>query len=405
MPISDLISKKLEENKNKGLYRKIPEFDFARDDTILSPAVDYTINLGENEKREQFINLATNDYLRLSLNEKIKQSAQKAIDVYGTSSSSSFLIYGHTALHRKLEQLLCKFKGNYERCMLYPSGYQANIGIIKALSGISPLETFITFDELSHASIIDGIMATGVKFKSFRHNDLCHLENILKKQNNNRVKIVITEGVFSMNGDIPDLRHILNIAEKYDAVSIIDDAHATGTIGHKGGGSVDLHKVKPDIIIGTLGKALASSGAFVLANNLIIEYLINFSRPFIFSTGLPPSSAAASLEAVNFIIKNPELVATLQNHSEFARNFLKSSGLNILDSATHIIPIIIGDEKKAVEIERILLNNGIYLKAVRHPAVPKKSARLRLSINAGISIKSLKIALETIVKAVKQALQ
>ncbi len=404
MPILDLISKKLEENKNKGLYREIPDFDFTCNNAISNRVVDYTINLGENKKGKQFINLATNDYLGLSLNKKIKKSAKQAIDAYGTSSSSSFLIYGHASPHRKLEELLCKFKGNYERCILYPSGYQANIGIVKALSGISPLQTFITFDELSHASIIDGIMATGVKFKSFRHNDLCHLKNILKKQKEYRVKLVITEGVFSMNGDIPDLRHILDIAKEYDAVSIIDDAHATGTIGHKGGGSVDLHGVKPDIIIGTLGKTLASNGAFVLANNLIIEYLINFSRSFIFSTGLSPSAAAASLEAVNIIIKKPELVVTLQNHSEFTRNFLTSSGLNILNSTTHIIPIIIGDEKKAVEIEKILLKDGIYLKAVRYPTVPKKSARLRLSINTGIDFGSLKNALRDIVTAVRQTL-
>lgn len=394
MPILDLISKKLEENKKKGLYRKIPEF----------PDFHYNIKFKNNEKKGGVINLATNDYLGLSSNEKVKNSAKKAIDIYGTSSSSSFLIYGHAAPHSNLEDLLCKFKGNYERCILYPSGYQANIGIIKALSSIYPLRTFITFDELSHASIVDGVMASGVKFKSFKHNDLCHLENILKKQKDNEIKLIITEGVFSMDGDTPDLHGILGIARKYDAVSIIDDAHATGTIGHKGGGSVDFHKVRPDIIMGTLGKALASNGAFVLSNHLIIEYLINFSRSFIFSTGLPPSSAAASLEALNIIIEKPALVTALQNYSEFARNFLKTSGLNILNSTTHIIPVLIGNEERAVEIEKALLEDGIYLKAVRYPAVPKKSARLRLSINAGISFVNLKNALKNIVKVVGQAL-
>ncbi|MCL4542933.1 MAG: pyridoxal phosphate-dependent aminotransferase family protein [Deltaproteobacteria bacterium] len=416
MPILDLISKKLEENKQAGLYRKIPRLSFNGNNTKSNPAVnfnhrptrcpgpnfDYIINSGRNGEKMGFVNLATNDYLGLSLNEKIKNSAKKAIDTYGTSSSSSFLIYGHVLPHRKLENLLCKFKGNYERCMLYPSGYQANLGIIRALSSISPLQTFIAFDELSHASIIDGILGAKVRFKSFKHNDLCHLEHILKSQKGKEIKLIITEGVFSMDGDIPDLRGILTIAKKYDAVSIIDDAHATGTIGGKGGGSVDFHKVKPDIIMGTLGKALASNGAFVLSNRLIIEYLINFSRAFMFSTGIPPSSAAASLEALNIINENPEIVTTLQSHAKFARNFLENSELNISNSVTHIIPVLIGDEKKAVEVEKKLLKKGIYLKAVRYPAVPKKNARLRLGINAGVNFIRLECALKDLVKVVKQ---
>ena len=407
MPILDLISKKLEENRKLGLYRKIPEFNFTRKGTEscfyfnkelsqipdINPQLDY--NTG-------FVNLATNDYLGLSSSERIKNSAKKAIDIYGTSSSSSFLIYGHTLPHRNLEDLLCEFKGGYERCMLYPSGYQANIGTIKALSNISPLKTFIAFDELSHASIVDGVLGAKVKFKSFKHNDLCHLNNILESQKDKEIKLIITEGVFSMDGDTPDLRGILNIAKKYDAVSVIDDAHATGTIGNKGGGSVDFHEVKPDIIVGTLGKALASNGAFVLSNRLIIEYLINFSRSFIFSTGIPPSSAAASLEALNIIKENPEIVKTLQNYSEFARNFLKNSGLNILNSTTHIIPVLIGNEENAVKIEKKLLKDGIYLKAVRYPTVAKGGARLRLGVNASIDFANLKNVLKNLVKVVEQ---
>jgi 7-keto-8-aminopelargonate synthetase-like enzyme len=215
------------------------------------------------------------------------------------------------------------------------------------------------------------------------------------------IKLVVTEGVFSMDGDIPDMHGILSIARRYGALSIVDDAHATGTVGEKGGGSADLHKAKPDIIIGTLGKALASNGAFAVSSRLIIEYLINFCRAFIFSTGIPPSSAAAALSAIKFIKENPEIVKTLRNNSEFARKFLKESGLNTLDSSTHIIPIFIGDEDKAVLIEKELLKADIYLKAVRYPAVPKKSARLRLGINASIDGRTLKHALKKIAVQVK----
>ena len=389
--VTDLISNKLETNKKLGLYRKIPEAGFSDKNT------PHFLNYST-----ETVNLATNDYLGLSQNERIKNAAREAASFYGTSASSSFLIGGHYDIHKKLEEKLCKFKGGYEKCLLYPSGYQANIGIIRPLSSLSPLKTFITFDELSHASIIDGILASGVKFKSFKHNDLNYLADILDKHKNYEIKIVITEGVFSMDGDVPDLPGILNLSKKYGALSIIDDAHATGTIGDKGGGSTDFHNMKPDIIMGTLGKALASNGAFVLSSCLITEYLINFSRPFIFSTGIPPSSAAASLEALNIIEETPEIIQTLQNNSEFARGYLKQSGLDILNSSTHIIPVLIGDEKKAVLIEKKLLKAGIYLKAVRYPAVPKNSARLRLGINAGINTAALKNALKESVNIITQ---
>ena len=391
--LSELISNKIEKNKKLGLYREIPEISFDKYGIKTFPHKNVYDKLNYNTG---IVNLATNDYLGLSKNEKIKNAAKEAVEIYGTSSSSSFLIYGHSDIHRKLETELCRFKGGYEDCILYPSGYQANTGIIRSLSSISPLNTFIIFDELSHASIIDGVLASGVKFKSFKHNNPEHLENILDRHKNYEIKLVVTEGVFSMEGDIPDIPHILSIARRYDALSIVDDAHATGTAGEKGGGSADLHKVKPDIIIGTLGKALASNGAFAVSNRLIIEYLINFGRAFIFSTGIPPSSAAAALSAIEFIKENPGIVKTLQNNSEFARKYLKESGLNTLDSSTHIIPILIGDEDKAVLIEKELLKANIYLKAVRYPAVPKKSARLRLGINASIDFRTLKNALKEI---------
>jgi len=396
--LSELISGKIEKNKKLGLYRKIPEIGFGKHSLKTCPDKnirnDFNYNTGT-------VNLATNDYLGLSKNEKIKKAAKKAVGIYGTSASSSFLICGHSDIHLELEKELCEFKGGYESCILYPSGYQANTGIIRSLSSVFPLKTFITFDELSHASIIDGVLASGVKFKSFKHNDLNSLENALGKHKSYEIKMVVTEGVFSMDGDIPDLRGILKIAEQYGALSIVDDAHATGTIGEKGGGSADFHKVKPDIIIGTLGKALASNGAFAVSNRLIIEYMINFSRTFIFSTGIPPSSAASALEALRLIKENPDIVKTLRNNSEFARKYINGSGLNTLNSSTHIIPILIGEEDKAVLIEKELLKSGVYLKAIRYPAVPKTSARLRLGVNAAIGRAILENVLKEITHKVK----
>ena len=396
--LSELILSKIEKNKKLGLYRKIPEIGLKKSNLKTCPDknIDNDFNYSTGT-----VNLATNDYLWLSKNEKVKNAAKKAVDIYGTSASSSFLICGHSDIHRELEKELCEFKGDYEDCILYPSGYQANTGIIRSLSSVSPLKTFIAFDELSHASIIDGVLASGVKFKSFKHNDLNHLESILRRHKDSEIKLVITEGVFSMDGDIPDLPGIIKIAKRYDALSIVDDAHATGTIGQKGGGSADFHKLKPDIIIGTLGKALASNGAFAISSRLIIEYLINFSRAFIFSTGIPPASAASALEALKLIKENPGIIQILKDNSEFARKYISGSGLNTLNSSTHIIPILIGEEDKAVLIEKELLKAGIYLKAVRYPAVPKKSARLRLGINAAINGTILENALKEIVDKVK----
>ncbi len=398
MILHHLILQKIEEIKKTGFYREIPDFE-------------QTCRNNPPGNKKKIINLAANDYLNLSSNKDVIKAAQDALEDCGASSSSSFLIYGHSRLHRKLEELLCRFKGGYEKCILYPSGYQANGGVIRALTGLSPLNTFIIFDELSHASIIDGVLSSGTRFKSFRHNDLNHLEQILKKnkgaENSKAVKIIITEGVFSMEGDIPDLPGILYLCEKFDALCVVDDAHATGTIGKSGGGSLDHHGLgnaqgrRPDIIIGTLGKALASHGAFVLSRKSIIDYLINFSRAFIFSTGLPSSAAAASIQAIRIIGKNPSLVGKLQKNSARARELIKNAGFDTLKSSTQIIPILIGDEKKALAAEKMLLNEGIYLKAIRYPSVAKGKARLRLAVNNAVNQKNMEEAINRIATVIK----
>lgn len=395
----ELISDRLDKNKKSGIYREIPNAESIgrfQENNSSRPA-DASDKLNYNTG---IINLATNDYLGLSRNERVKKSAAAAIEKYGTSASSSFLVYGHFGVHKALENELLDFKGGYSGCILYPSGFQANTGTIKAIASLSPLKTFIAFDELSHASIVDGILSSGARFKSFKHNRADSLYSILEKNKNSEIKVVITEGVFSMEGDIPDLPKIMSAARESGAMVIVDDAHATGTIGPNGGGSAEHHGTKPDIIIGTLGKALASGGAFVLASELITNYLINYSRPFIFSTGIPPSSAAAALEAIKIIREEPALVSRLKKTSEFARNFFGNTGLNTLSSSTHIIPILIGEENKVVSLEKELLRSGIYLKGIRYPAVPKGEARLRLSINAGIDPEILDNALKKIASVV-----
>ena len=363
MLIRELLINEIKNIKTKGFYRR----------------------LNENKNDDTVINLSSNDYLGLAYNSKIKRTAKQIISKYPLSSTSSPLMYGYFKPHIDLENKLCKFKGGYERCILYPSGYQANLGIISALSKISFSKTFIAFDELSHASIIDGVLCSKTKFSRFKHNDPNHLKNILKKHSSYDIKIVITEGVFSMDGDIANLPDIIDVSKCYNAITIIDDAHATGTIGSFGGGSCNYYNgVKPDIIMGTLGKALASEGAFVLSDSLMIDYFINKSRPYIFSTAISPVAAGIALEALNIIENKPELVRKLQTLSQNIRIFLKNNGLNILNSNTHIIPVLIGDEKKAAAIEKKFINEGILLKSVKYPTVAKGQARLRFSVNAGL---------------------
>ncbi len=384
MPIRELIADEIENIKLKGFYRQ----------------------LNENKNNNAIINLSSNDYLGLSYNAEIKRAAKQIISAYPLSSASSPLMYGYFKPHINLENKLCSFKGGYERCILYPSGYQANLGVISALSKISPNKTFIALDELSHASIVDGVLCSKVKFRRFEHNDPEHLNKILKKYSSYDIKIVITEGVFSMDGDIADLPVLLAVSKVHNAITILDDAHATGTIGSFGGGSCNFYndngvKLKPDIMVGTLGKALASEGAFVLSDNLIIDYLINKSRPYIFSTAISPIAAGIALQALNIIENKPELVIRLQTMSRNIRIVLKNNGLNILNSNTHIIPILIGDEIKAAEIEKTFINKGILLKAVKYPTVAKGSARLRLSVNAGLSDADVKYVLDNLIKFIK----
>jgi 8-amino-7-oxononanoate synthase len=384
MSIRELISNEIENIKLKGFYRQ----------------------LNENKNNNAIINLSSNDYLGLASNAEIKRAVKQIISIYPLSSASSPLMYGYFKPHIDLENKLCSFKGGYERCILYPSGYQANIGVISALSGISLNKTFIAFDELSHASIVDGVLCSKAKFRRFEHNNPEHLDKILKKYSSYEIKIVITEGVFSMDGDIANLPDIMKAAKDNNALIILDDAHATGTIGSFGGGSCNFYsdgglKLKPDIMVGTLGKALASEGAFVLSDNLMIDYLINKSRPYIFSTAISPVAAGIALQALNIIENNPKLVIKLQMMSQNVRNVLKNCGLNILNSNTHIIPILIGDEIKAAKIEKTFINEGILLKSVKYPTVAKGSARLRLSVNAGLSEAEVKFVLEKLIELIK----
>lgn len=335
-----------------------------------------------NIKGKKILNLASNNYLGLSCNEKIKIMAIEAINKFGTGASSSRLITGNNSTYDELEGELSDFKRKPASLVLN-SGYYANLA---ALSLAKNCDIFM--DRLCHASLIDGAILAGARFHRFQHNDLEHLERLLK--NSDKSKIIVTESIFSMDGDSCDLVNLVNISKKYDAFLIVDEAHATGIFGNGRGLSYEL-SVDKDIhlSVGTFSKALGSLGGYLSADKVVIDYIVNFARPLIFTTALPPSVLAANLAAVRFVRGNPSYGSQLLKISNNLREYLKSLGFNTLKSSSQIIPIILGDSKRTLMAQDFLSNIGIFVAAIREPTVPKNSARLRVSLRSDLTVDEL----------------
>jgi len=332
------------------------------------------------------INLCSNNYLGLADHPALKKAAHDAIEKYGVSSCSSRLISGTTGLHKKLEEKLAEFKGA-EAALVFNSGYAANVGIISALVGRGDV---IFSDKLNHASIVDGCLLSGAELKRYPHCDMDALEKFIKGSDPYVKKLIITDTVFSMDGDIAPLPEIVALAKKYDCMLMVDEAHATGVLGANGKGAIEHFNIKEKDIIqmGTLSKAIGSFGGYVAGSRELIDYLINKSRPFIYTTALPASVIAASIAALDIIKNEPERRKQLWANVRF---FDK-------EARTQIIPILIGDSKKAVDISRKLLDEGVFVQAIRPPTVPKGTARLRITIMATHTKKDLEYAIEKIKK-------
>jgi 8-amino-7-oxononanoate synthase len=265
---------------------------------------------------------------------------------------------------------------------LYNSGYCANIGLISTLAGKNDI---ILSDKLNHASIVDAAILSHAKVKRYPHKDMDALERFLKNSKEYSRRIIVTDGVFSMDGDIAPLKEIAALSKKYDALVIVDDAHATGVLGKNGKGTLDhLGIVSGGNIIqmGTLSKALGCFGAFVAGKRDLIEYLINRSRSFIYTTALPPSNASAAMEAVNIAKNGDALRKKLFENVRFLRDRLTAAGFHVLNSETHIIPLLIGDVEKTLDLSRCLLKHGVFIQAIRPPTVPKDTCRLRITPTA-----------------------
>lgn len=357
------IKEKLEYIKNNNLYRKIKY--------LSEPQDKYTTIDGR-----KILLMSSNNYLGLCNNENVKQSAIEAIQKYGLGSGGSRLTTGSYDLHRELERKIAIFK-NYEDALIFNTGYMANLGVISA---ICDENYYIFSDELNHASIIDGCRLSKGKIIVYKHNDVKDLEDKIKALNPSK-GIIISDSVFSMDGDICNFDKIYEIAKRYNLLTILDDAHATGVIGKTGRGSSEYFKNKPDITIGILSKAIGSEGGFVCSSENIIDFLRNKARSFIFSTALSPAVINGAIKSFEIIEENIELVQKLSNNISYTCKRLNEIGFNI-SSDSPIIPILIGDEEKAVKLSELLLENGIFIPAIRYPTVKKGCAILRLTIMA-----------------------
>lgn len=343
--------------------------------------------------------MCSNDYLGLAGNLTLRKAACDAMDRYGFGSGASRLISGTSALHGELERRLAEFKGT-ESALLFNSGYAANTGIIPAVAGEGDV---ILSDSLNHASIIDGCRLSKAETLVYRHKNADHVEQFLKKNVNAGRKLIVTDGVFSMDGDIAPLPELVSLAERYNAILMVDDAHATGVLGKTGKGTVEhfgLHG-RVHIQMGTLGKAFGSFGAYAAGSKDLIAYLMNRSRSFIYSTALPPAVCAASIAALDVVQKQPDLREKLWKNRERFVKGLASLKADIGASETPIVPVVIGASANALKIAKRLFEHGVYAVAVRPPAVPDGTARIRTTVTAAHSEVDIDKALDAF-GAIKQ---
>jgi glycine C-acetyltransferase len=349
---------------------------------------------------KKVINLASNNYLGLTTHPKLREAALEATRKYGVGSGAVRTIAGTMTLHMQLEERIARFK-NVEACVVFQSGFTANAGTV---SGILGKDDFIISDELNHASIIDGARLSRAKILVFRHKDVAHAEEQLASvKDQPGHKLVITDGVFSMDGDIGPLPGLCAVAEKYGAIMMVDDAHASGVLGRNGRGTVDHFKVhgRVDVQVGTLSKAVGSLGGYVCGTRDLIEFLYHRGRPFLFSTSHPPSVAATCIAAFDVLESEPELIEKLWDNTRYWKQELGGLGFNIGGqttpaSETPITPIIIGDGRRTMEFSRELFKDGVFGTGIAFPTVPEGKARIRTIMTATHTRAQLDKALEVL---------
>lgn len=374
-------------------------FDFTDAKEVMKAGIyPYFHALESGQDTEVIINgkrtimIGSNNYLGLTSDPRVINAARKALDKYGTGCSGSRYLNGTLDLHVELERRLAEFLKK-EAVLTFSTGFQTNLGIISAIAGRND---YIICDNANHASIIDGCRLSFAKLVKYEHNDMQDLERVLNNISDSHGKIIVTDGVFSMEGDICNLPEIVRLARKYGARVMVDDAHGLGLMGKHGRGTAEYFGLEDevDIIMCTFSKSLASLGGCVAAKEDVIHYIKHVSRPFIFSASIPPANAAAALEAVNILDAEPERVSRLWDNAQYMREGLKRLELPITDSETPIIPIMTWENERTFIITKMLLNEGVYVNPVISPAVKPGHCLIRTSYTATHTHEQLDYALD-----------
>ncbi len=373
-----------------NLYRKNPLL------TACDRKVQY-LNRHTQEK-EQLLMFGSNSYLGATNLPNVKEAAIKATQEMGIGSGGVPLLTGTTIYQDKLEKLIASYTG-FEDSILFSSGYTANLGVLMGL--IRP-DNLIVHDKLNHASLIDGSLMSGAKMLRYKHGDIKGLETIMQNSHPQYAgkTLIVTDGVFSMDGDIANIPELLRVAKKYDAILLIDEAHATGMIGNKGAGTLShwgIQERENIIVTGTLSKAIGAVGGYITASRTIIDYLRIYARSNMFSTSLPPSVCASAIEVFH-TMQNTDIVNRLQSNALYLRNKLKTEGFNILNTETAIIPLIVGDPKIVTNMATDFTNEGVLINGIFPPAVPANLTRFRISVMASHTQSDMDYLVSTIIK-------
>ncbi|WP_396654011.1 glycine C-acetyltransferase [Mechercharimyces sp. CAU 1602] len=361
------LAKEIEEWKLEGIFRPLTELESEQGAKV-------TI------KGKEVIQLSSNNYLGLTTHPRLQKAAIAAVEQYGAGTGSVRTIAGTFSMHERFEEKLAQFK-HTEAALVFQSGFTANVGV---LATILTKEDVVISDELNHASIIDGIRLTKAGRRIYKHADMEDLEKALQESQSARKRLVVTDGVFSMDGDIAPLEQIVELAEKYDAIVMVDDAHASGVLGKNGRGTVDhfnLHG-RVHIQVGTLSKAVGVLGGYVACPQVMRDYMVQRARPFLFSTSHPPAVTAACHAAIEVLEEEPELVDKLWSNTRFFKQGLEKLGFNTGKSDTPITPVIVGEGSLASRFSDELFSAGVYAQAIVFPTVAKDAARVRTIVTA-----------------------
>jgi glycine C-acetyltransferase/8-amino-7-oxononanoate synthase len=341
--------------------------------------------------------LCSNNYLGLADHPNVREAAADAAMHWGVGAGASRLVSGTMSIHRRLEERLAAFEGS-EACLLFGSGYLANLGVIGALTG--PGDTIFS-DELNHASIVDGCRASRAKIVVYRHLDTSHLESQLRRHGGKGRRLIVTDSVFSMDGDVAPLAEIVGLARVHEARVAVDEAHATGALGDGGRGAVAEAGLQGevDVLIGTLGKALGSYGAYVCASEPMVRYMVNTARPLIYSTAPPPPSVAGALAALELLEERPQEVHRLHRAARTLRGALAHEGFCVREGDMHIVPLMVGTGEDALRLCEAALELGVFAQAIRPPTVPSGTSRLRLTAMASHTTAELRQAAKALAEA------